>query len=422
MGLIKAALVGASSALGDTWKEFFYCDSLPPDVLVVKGQRRTGKHSSNKGNENIISNGSLIAVADGQCMIIVDQGQVVEICAVPGEYKYDMSSEPSLFAGGLGNSIIETFKVMGKRIGFGGDTGHDQRVYYFNTKEIIDNKFGTQNPVPFRVNYEDLGRTFTVGVRCNGVYSYKITDPILFYTNICGNVSADYKRSEIDNQLKAEFLSHLQTGFANLTNGVRYDQLPGHTLELCQAMNNALADEWQKKRGIRIENISINSVTVSKEDEDRIKKYEDLAWNKDPLNAASTLVGAQAEAMTAAANNKNGAAMGFFGMGMAQQAGGVNAQNLFNMASASAPASAAPTAGSWTCKCGKVNTGKFCAECGSPKPAPVGEWKCSCGSVNTGKFCAECGKPRPADESWTCTCGAVNKGKFCAECGKPKIG
>lgn len=428
MGLIQAALVGAGTVMADQWKEFFYCDSIPADTLVVKGQKRTGKHSSNtKGSENIITNGSTIAVNDGQCMIIVDQGQVVEICAVPGEYTYDMSTEPSIFAGSLGNSIKETFKKIGKRISYGGDTGHDQRIYFFNIKEIIDNKFGTQNPVPFRVAYEDIGRSFTVGVRCNGVYSYKIVDPMLFYANVCGNVTQSYQRSEIDNQLKSEFLNHLQPAFTKLSAGIRYDELPGHTVELTDAMKEVLIKEWKEKRGIEVATVAINSVTISKEDEDRIKKYEDLAWNRDPGNAAATMVGAQAEAMTTAAGNPNGAAMGFFGMGMAQNAGGMNAQNLFNMAAqnqAAQAAAPAPSADSWTCKCGTTNTGKFCANCGSSKPAPApaeGGWKCDCGAVNTGKFCAECGKPKPADsDGWTCTCGAVNKGKFCAECGKPK--
>ncbi|MBQ3916152.1 MAG: SPFH domain-containing protein [Ruminococcus sp.] len=418
MGLIQAMVVGGISTAKDTWKEFFYCEALPADVLAVKGKKQTGKFSSNKGNDNIITNGSKIAVADGQCMIIVDQGQVVEICAVPGEYTYDMSTEPGLFSGGgFGRNVIDTLKKMWERVGYGGDTAHDQRIYYFNTKEIMDNKFGTQNPVPFRVTYDDLGKSFTVGVRCNGTYSYKLTDPMLFYQNVCGNFSDKYTRSSLDNQLKSEFLNALQPAFAKISaSGIRYDQLPGYTLELCDALNDALATKWKDHRGLSVSTISVNSVTISKEDEDRIKKTEDTAWNRDARNAAATLVEAQAGAMHTAAGNQGGAAMGFFGMNMAQQAGGLNAQNLFNMGGASAPA-----AGSWTCSCGKTNTGNFCADCGKSKPAPAGSWTCSCGASNTGKFCAECGKPKPADAAgWTCSCGAVNKGKFCAECGKPK--
>jgi len=418
MGLIQAAFTATSSAMHDTYRDFFYCDSMPSNVLVVKGAKRTGKGSANKkGNENIISNGSLIAVADGQCMIIVDQGQVVDFCAVAGEYTYDQSSEPSLFYGSLGANIKETFKLIGKRIGFGGDAGHDQRVYYFNIKELIDNKFGTQNPIPFRMTYQDIGRNFTAGVRCNGLYSYKITDPMLFYKNVCGNVSQSFTRADIEGQLKSEFLSALQPAFAKLSShGIMYDQLPAHTLEICDAMNDALKNKWKEHRGISIVSISINSVTISKEDEDRIKKYEDIAWNREAGNAAATMVGAQADAMTAAANNANGAAMGFYGMNMAQQAGGLNANALFQMGSGSNN-----NVNTWICSCGTSNTGKFCANCGKSKPAPENSWTCSCGSVNTGKFCANCGKQKPVDsEGWTCSCGAVNKGKFCSECGKKK--
>lgn len=417
MGLIQSAFVATSSALGDSWKEFFYCDALPADVLVVKGMKKTSTFSSNKGNNNIITNGSKIAVSDGQCMIIVDQGQVVEVCAVPGEYTYDMSTEPSLFGGNLSSNIKETFKIIGKRISFGGDTAHDQRVYYFNLKELTDNKFGTQNPVPFRMTYDDIGRSFTVGVRCNGVFSYRISDPLLFYTNVCGNVTGQYTRSNIDQQLKSEFLNALNPAFAKLSqDGLRYDELPLHTVELSNAMESVLSPQWSQKRGLEVVSVAINSVTISKDDEERIKKFEDTAWNRDASNAAAMLVNAQANAMTSAASNPNGASMGFYGMNMAQQAGGLNAQALFQMG-----ANQQKSANSWKCSCGTQNTGKFCANCGSPKPTASGTWKCSCGAENTGKFCAECGKPKPTSSgTWKCSCGAENTGKFCSECGSPK--
>ena len=420
MGLIQAALVAAGSAFSDTWKEFFYCEALPADVLVVKGKKKTSTFSANKGNDNIITNGSKIAVSDGQCMIIVDQGAVVEVCAVPGEYIYDMSTEPSLFGGNLGNNIKETFKIIGKRIAFGGDAAHDQRIYYFNLKELTNNKFGTQNPVPFRMTYTDIGRNFTVGVRCNGVYSYRISDPLLFYTNVCGNVSSAYTRANIDQQLKSEFLNALNPAFAKLSqSGLRYDELPLHTVELSDAMGSVLSPQWSEKRGLEVVSVAINSVTISKDDEERIKKFEDTAWNRDASNAAAMLVNAQANAMTAAASNPNGAAMGFYGMNMAQQAGGLNAQQLFQMGAQQQQQN--NSANSWRCSCGTNNTGKFCANCGTPKTTAQGMWKCSCGVENTGKFCQNCGKPKPSDNgTWKCSCGAENTGKFCAECGKPK--
>ena len=418
MGLIKAAFGAIGGTLADQWKEYIYCDSLPNDVLVVKGSKRTSKRSSNtKGSENIITNGSGIVVSDGQCMIIVDQGRIVEICAEPGEYTYDMSSEPSIFSGGLGTGIKETFKTIGKRFAYGGDTGNDQRVYYFNTKELVDNKFGTPNPVPFRVVDQNIGLDIDISIRCNGVYSYKIADPLLFYTNVCGNVNRAYTREDIDRQLKSEFLSALQPAFAKISSmGIRYSALPGHTMEFAEAMNEALSSKWKELRGLSIVSVAINSVSASKEDEDMIKDMQRTAVYRNPNMAGAAMVGAQADAMKKAAGNSAGAMTGF--MGMAAQSGGLNAQNLFAMGQQQNAQQSAPANG-WTCVCGTVNTGKFCTECGKTKPQPTGSWTCTCGTLNTGKFCIECGKPKPAD-GWTCACGAVNKGKFCTECGKPK--
>lgn len=424
MGLIKAALAGVGSSMADQWLDYFSCEAIPPDVLALRGVKKPGKNSSNtKSSDNVITHGSGIVVADGQCMIIVEQGVIIEICAEPGQYTYDSNLEPSVFYGGFGAGLKNTVKEMWNRIKHGGGVSHDQRVYYFNTKEIIDNKFGTVNPVGFRVAYADLGRSFTVGVRCNGIYSYKITDPIAFYTNVCGNVSDCYRRSELDNQMLSEFLDSLQPGFAKISQmGVTYDQIPLHTKELTAAMNEELSSRWKELRGLSIVTVAIRSVTISKEDEERIKKYEDLAWNCDPSHAAGVMVGAQAEAMTAAAKNSGGAMTGFFGMGMAQQAGGLNANSLFNMAQQNqSQQQSAAAQDAWKCGCGSTNTGKFCANCGKPKPASSSEWKCECGALNTSKFCANCGKSKPADvQGWSCSCGAVNKGKFCANCGKPK--
>ena len=428
MGLIKAALGSVGGTLADQWKEYFCCDSIPNDVLALKGQKKTSKRSSNtKGSDNIITNGSGIVVSDGQCMIIVDKGRIVEVCAEPGEYTYDMSTEPSIFSGGLGSGIKETFKTIGKRFAYGGEAANDQRVYYFNTKELVDNKFGTPNPVPFRVVDRNIGLDIDISVRCNGVFSYKISDPLLFYTNVCGNVQAEYTREEIDRQLKSEFLSALQPAFAKLSEqGIRYSALPGHTMEFSDAMNEVLSKKWSELRGLSIVSVAINSITAPKEDEDMIKQAQRTAMMRDPNMAAATLVGAQADAMKTAAGNSAGAMTGFMGMGMASQAGGMNAQNLFAMGQQQAAQQAqvqqpAQAQNGWTCSCGAVNTGRFCTECGKSKPEPQGNWKCSCGAVNTGKFCTECGGAKPAEaDGWTCSCGAVNKGKFCTECGKAK--
>ena len=431
MGLIAAGLGAVGGVLADQWKEFFYCDAIDKNVLAVKGQKRiTGRSSNTKGNDNIISNGSVIAVADGQCMIIVEQGKIVEVCAEPGEFVWDSSTEPSIFTGKLGTSIKETFKLIGKRFTFGGDTGKDQRVYYFNTKEIIDNKFGTPTPIPFRVVDRNINLDIDVSVRCSGVYSYRVVDPLLFYANVCGNVEQAYTRTQIDSQLKTEFVSALQPAFAKISEmQVRPSALPGHAEELSEAMNAALSKKWGELRGIQVVSIAMNPITLSEEDQDLIKKAQHAAIMRDPTMAAATLVEAQSQAMKDAANNASGAMNGFIGYGMAQQAGGFNAQNLFAMGQqqqAAAPeAPEASKGNSWRCSCGAVNTGKFCMECGKSKPQETTGWTCpKCGIVNKGKFCMECGEKKPANEPlYKCDkCGwepqdPKHPPKFCPECG-----
>ena len=434
MGLKGALLGSAKGVLADQWKEYFYCDAMSADTLVVKASRRVSTRSANtKGSENIITSGSVIAVADGQCMIIVDQGRVAELCAEPGEFVYDASAEPSIFAGKLGPNIVETFKVLGRRITFGGETARDQRVYYINTKEIIGNKYGTPNPVPFRVVDRNVGLDMDITIRCFGEYSYRIADPILFYTNVCANVSRDYKREVIDSQLKSDVMTALQPAFGKLSAmGIRYSALPGHTAELAQAMNEQLSEKWGKLRGIEVVSFGVSSVKASEEDEKMIKELQRTAAFRDPGLAAANLAQAQAEAMKAAASNKStGPAMAFMGMNMASQAGGINANSLYQMAAAqprqpaaeTAPAAPARADG-WKCACGHENTGKFCAECGSKKPEEG--WVCTCGNRNKGKFCTECGAKRPAGAPvYQCDkCGwkpedPKNPPKFCAECGDP---
>ncbi len=433
MGLIKAALGSAGGVLADQWKEFFYCDALPADVLVTKGQKRaSGRSSNTRGSDNIITNGSVIAVADGQCMLIVEQGKVVDVCAEPGEYTYDSSTEPSLFCGDLSQTIPEVMKNIGKRFTFGGEAPRDQRVYYFNTRELVGNKYGTPSPVPFRVVDRNVGLDMDITIRCFGEYSYRVTNPVLFYTNVCGNVESAYTRKEIDGQLKSELLTALQPAFAKISDmGIRYSALPGHTQELADALNEVLSRKWGQLRGVEIVSLGVSGIKASGEDEAMIKELQRNAAFRDPTMAAAHMVGAQAAAMQSAAKNDGaGPAMAFMGMGMAGQAGGVDAQSLYTMgqqpAQTAQPAQqpqGQSAAGQWKCACGAVVTGKFCPECGGKRPEPVqaGAWKCGkCGTVATGKFCPECGSPRPAAGGWTCACGTVNKGKFCSECGAKK--
>lgn len=433
MGLIKAAAEALKTYLGDQWREYFYCDSIPADILAVKGQKRVSGGSSNtKGADNIISNGAIIAVNEGQCMMIVQQGAIVEFSAEAGEFVWDNSTEPSIFYGKLGDNLKASWEILKKRFTLGGDAGNDQRIYYFNTKEIIGNKYGTTNPVPFRVVDQNIGLDMDIAVKCFGEYSYRLSDPMLFYKNVCGNVTKAFSREEIDSQLKTEFLTALQPTFAKISDmGIRYSSLPGHTADMANVLNEVLSEKWKNLRGIEVVSVGVSSVKASEEDEAAIKELQKTAVYRNPNMAGAAIVGAQAEAMKSAAKNENGAMMGFMGMSMAQSAGGMNANDLFQMGQQpqyQQPAPARPGAGNWICECGAENGGKFCINCGKGKPAPKAEggWVCSCGATNKGKFCSECGAKKPADQPlYKCDkCGwepedPANPPKFCPECGDP---
>lgn len=415
MGLLKADVGAAGGVLADQWREYFYCEALDADTLVAKGEKRVGKRGSNtKGENNVISDGSIVAVADGQCMMIVENGAVVDVCAEPGEFVYDTGTEPSVFSGKLGDMVKKSFEQVGRRFTFGGDAGKDQRIYYFNTKEIVGNKYGTASPVPFRVVDEKIGLDVDITVRCNGEYSYKLVDPLMFYKNVCGNVESAYTRDLIDSQLKSELLTALQPAFARISEmGIRYSAVPAHTRELADALNEELSHEWKERRGIEIAAFGVNTISAPEDQEQMIRDLQKAAVMANPAMAAANIASAQSDAMRTAAANPAGAAMGFMGMGMASGMGGMNAAQLFGQASQAqqAPAQAQPAGAAggvaagtgtaaagaaWTCSCGAQNTGKFCGNCGSPKPEAAGPWFCTnCGTQNTGNFCSGCGSKRP---------------------------
>lgn len=401
MGLIQAGVVAAGTVLADQWKEYFHCDSLDESILVAKGVKQVGKGSNTKGTDEVITSGSTVIVNEGQCMIIVDQGEITEVCAQPGAFTYDASTEPSIFNGGLGEGIKKSWETFKRRFTYGGDAAKTQRVYYFNTKRIYDNKYGTPAPVPFRVVDKNIGLDVDIAIRCNGTYEFQMTDPILFYKQYAGNIRDTFSRDEITDQLKAELLTELQPAFAQISEqGVRYSAVPAHATELRDILNGLLSKSWGEKYGLTLTGITFNSIKASEEDEARIKELQMNATMRDPNMAAAQLVGAQAQAMqSAAANESAGPMMAFAGMNMAQNAGGANAASLFAM--------------------GQQNAGQQAAPQAAPQMAAPSAWTCECGSTNNGNFCSNCGKPKPS-ASWTCSCGAVNEGNFCSNCGKPK--
>mgnify|MGYP004570936543 CR=1 FL=1 len=430
MGLIKAIAGATGGILADQWKEYFYCDALNIDTMVAKGHKRISSRSSNtRGNLNIISNGSIISVADGQCMLIVEQGRIVDICAEPGEYIYDSSTEASIFAGKLDkDSIFHVLKNIGNRFGFGGEAPKDQRVYYINTKEFTGNPYGTPAPIPFRVVDKNAGLDLDITIRCFGEYSYKITNPVLFYTNVCGNVEDRYLCSQINEQLKSELLTSLQPAFAEISEmGIRYSVLPRHTLELADSLNKVLSERWKNIRGIEIASIGISSIKAGEKDEEIIKELQRNAAFRDPTMAAAQLVGAQAVALQEAARNQSaGSAMAFMGMNLAGQVGGISAQELFKMGRKDNEVQL-NTSGvdSWKCSCGKNATGLFCSNCGSKRPENQDEiWMCSCGRTNSGIFCPSCGAKKPEKMEYVCSNCGWESGeideilRFCPHCGK----
>lgn len=432
MGLLRVAKDSIGGVMADQWREYFYHDAIADDILMVRADKKlSGRSSNRKGSDDIISNGSVISVADGQCMIITDNGAVTEVCAEPGAFQFDSSSEPSIFAGSLGQSILDTFKAMGRRFTFGGEVANNQRVYFVNTKPILSNKYGTPGPITLKLVDADLGIKYNMPVRCFGEYGYQITNPILFYKSLAGNVPDVYPKSKLESQMRSELLTYLGPAFAEISKrGVPYDQLPGHTLEIRDVLSEALSKEWGEGRGIEITTFGVSSLKGDEKMEERLQNAQ--LYGNNPNFMAAEMGLAQAEAMKSAAANENaGPAMAFMGMNMAGQAAGNMVSDLYSKAAMNrpqqpaAPAAAPAAANGWDCACGQGgNTGKFCSGCGKPKPLPIraDSWTCSCGATVSGNFCPQCGSKRPAEKlGWTCPgCGKLNKGKFCSECGAKK--
>lgn len=446
MGLIQAAAGAFGGVMADQWKEFIYCDSLPADVLITKGRKRTssmGRNSNTSAEDNIISSGSAIDINAGQCMLIVEDGKVVDMCAEPGRYTYDASTEPSIMnSQGLGDfkeNVVAVFKQMGKRFTFGGDPGKDQRVYYINTKEIMGNKYGTPSGIPFHICDQKLNVDLDIEIRCFGQYSYRITNPILFYNNIAANVADEYNREEIDGQLKASVISSLHDAFAQVSaQNIRYSQLTAHNKEIREALNEVLSKEWRDLRGIEIIKFDVTNVKVTDEYAPLIKDLNERQLNyglQDPNIARGHIIGGTIKAMETAAGNESGGmapAMGFMGMNMAGSMGAGMVGAVGGMSNGAAPQQPTPPAdtGSGCLEMQQLRTdesGTVLYKLRLEKTTPQQEgWICTCGQVNQGNFCPNCGNKRPAGAPlYRCDkCGwqpedPKHPPKFCPQCGDP---
>lgn len=435
--VVGVAASSVDTVIKDQYKEFFTCDSLGQDIIVRRGAaRKSTSNGKNLGDSEVITNGSVIAVPEGTALLLVDGGQVIDFTTEAGYYQWDSSTSPSVFDSN--NKFLENAKKIvteaWQRMQAGGEITKQQRVYFINMLEIRDQKFGTPSALPYRdPEYRNIY------IRLNGMFSFKVVDPVTFFKTQCGNIASfmsvkDFMGSPADpKQPRMEFLDNFSEVLNKCggTDNVPFASLPSEQGRLRKYMQEALDADWLQNRGVIIETVAIGGITPDDKSRARIEEVDNAKmYGSDPNALAAQAILGQTEAMKAAGANANGAVNGFMGLGMMQgMAGGQGAtQAAFNMIQqnqqAQAPvAAAAPVAtAGWTCSCGNVNTGKFCSQCGQPQPAPAAGWTCSCGNVNTGKFCAECGSPAPAAAPTACpNCGFKPAdgvlGKFCPECG-----
>lgn len=425
MGIIKALAGSVSGSLKDQWLEVIEPDDMGERTVMTSGVK-IRKGENRKGTDNTVSNGSVIHVYDNQFMMLVDGGKVVDYTAEPGYYTVDNSSLPSLFNGQFKDTLKESFQ----RIRYGGQTPGLQKVFYLNLQEIKGIKFGTRNPI----NYFDCFYNAELFLRTHGTYSIKITDPFKFYQEAIPRNAGQVEIEDINEQYISEFLEALQSAINQMSaDGVRISHVTSKARELGKYMADTLDDDWRQMRGMEIQAVGIAGLDYDEKSREMIDTRNEGAMLSDPVIREAYVQKNIAQGLRDAGSNANGAMAGFMGMGLGMQAtggmmGAASAANMqqMQMQQGQQPKQDVKTvqdakAAGWTCGCGAVNTGKFCSECGNPKPQETGVWICGCGTQNTGKFCSECGNKRPETEGeWTCACGAVNTGKFCSECGNQK--
>lgn len=389
MGLIKATVGAVGSTLHDQWKEALRCDEMGNDILMKKVTTKNG----------VISNGSAIIVGPGQCAIIFDNGRVIDATAEEGYYKFDTSSTPSLFEG----EFKGMFKEMWQRFTFNGASAKQQAVFFFNIKEIINNKFGTPAPVMYddwshAIPSQMTGETIplSVFIKCFGTYTFKITNPATFMNEIAG-ISDEYRKDELLEQMRSEVMDSFEKVLNQLgcVNKIPVRSLPSQKDKVKEIMAEGNYDEAIQKRGISIIGFNIESVSLDEESQEKINNYE---LSSNAYIQQGTMVGAYAQSMKDAANNPNGATNGFVGVGMANMASG----GMMGGATTSPWQNATPaqnnstnnttTTETWECpNCKKQVNGNFCPDCGAKKPEKA--------------FCPNCGKKVDKDT------------KFCPDCG-----
>ena len=416
MGLIQAAASAIGGTLADSWLEVIEPDTMTETTLMVSGvQVRKGKGSNTKSSSNSVSNGSVIHVYPNTMMLLMDSGKIVDYCAQEGYYKVSASTAPSLFNGELKDTLKDTWE----RFKFGGVPSSTQKVFYINLAEIKGIKFGTKNPV----NYFDSFYNSELFLRAHGTYSIKITDPLKFYMEAIPKGAAKVNVEDINEQMLNEFLDALQSAINQMSvDGVRISMITSKSRELSKYMSKTLDEEWNELRGIEICSVGIASISYDDESKKLINMRNQGAMMSNATIREGFVQSSVAQGLQNAGSN-TGNMGGFVAMGMGMNAAGgfMQAASQTNAQQMAAEQAAAQQqqqpANGWTCKCGTVNTGNFCTNCGEKKPAASGSWKCSCGTENTGNFCTNCGAKKPASDEWTCSCGTVNKGNFCNNCG-----
>ena len=418
MGLIKAIAGSIGGTLSDQWLDLIKCDNMDMDTLMVKQTTKSGQ----------ISKGSRILVAPGQVAVIYDSGSVLDATAEEGVYTFDQSSSPSFFGGQFG----PVFKEMWQRFTYGGTPAKEQAIFFFNAKEILDNKFGTATPIPFQDWSHAIPNQMTgslspmgVNVRCYGKYTFKLDDVGIFMRIHAGTANV-VKKGDITEQMRSEVIAAFQNVLNEMGNSqhrVPVLELPSYTDEMKQVMDARVFDEPIRARGVKLVSFTVESVSLDDASQAKIDRYE---YSSNAMMQQGKII----EAMETAAGNEGGAAGAFVGMGMMNAGSGGMTGSVMQNAWGNQGQQAnydpynqgrAQSKGVPCPKCGTPITGKFCPECGTPAPTPKAGMKCpKCGTESTGKFCPECGTPLAAVGPKRCPkCGTEVTGKFCPECGTP---